>query len=97
MARQLLQLRSRIVVESCRRARVAPDARGNFLEALGGRDRGAVARLVHPDREDAVHAGGSRRGHQLGVVGLAGREVGVGVDHALSLGVTLRARMPTVR
>ena len=84
--RKLGDVGRRRIVEPRGGVRVAADAGEHARRGLGGGDRLAVRPLVEADREDPLHAGGARRGHQLGIVGLAEAEVGVGIDHGRSLG-----------
>jgi hypothetical protein len=69
------------VVEVVRGVRVPPDRGEHLVEPLRRGERRAVAVLVHPDREDALHARLARRRHQLVLGRGAVVEMGVRVDH----------------
>ena len=79
--RQLGEVGRGGVVEAVGGVRVAADRGEHLVEALRRRERRAVAVLVHPDREDALHARLARRGHQLVLGRGAVVEMGVRVDH----------------
>jgi extradiol dioxygenase family protein len=81
LGRELGQIPRGRVVEALGRVGVAADRGEHLVEPLGRSQGGAVALLVHPDREDAVHARRARRRHQLVLGRGAVVEMGVRVDH----------------